>query len=1359
MDRTIEGMNESIAMAMSSSITNNAGSVAPETSKSVALRALKAINKSSAAALHLQEIPHEFLFGENVDLHRWTMVLTDGNLEELSGQNDSGKQYFLDASSSNVIGMFHSFYQPLILKEGLLTLNISYAKDITDYGIALIARNNPRLRLLNIAGCSKITDVGIREIGMNCLEIQDLNMSSCPVVDGTGLGAVADMCHHMIKLNVSKCPTIECWAIKKLFYECTLLEEVIVEDMAKVGDEEIRVLAQNCPNLVSLYAADCPYISDASVQIISQMCPDLDLIDLSRSDMMYRISDLSLLALGQKSQSLRTLRLRGCDHLSDVGLTWLSEGCKVLEELDLAGCNKITDAGLRSLGTRCHALRTVNISHAKIVTDIGISSLSKGCPELRHVTVHGVFLLSDPRLAAPKKGAKLEAWQTVIGIAALAENCPWMEKLDLSACFRLNIALHQYVSSFQHLISLNLANCNQTTPEALCAVAKGCKLIEDLILSDCAKAVNNKSIQAFCTNCKGIKTLTLCRCTHITGGGMKAISSLKKLVKLDLSGCRNLNDSMALYLTETDRNPILRTMLLVNIPGLTDSFLAWLSIKSQDILMLALKGTSITKKSMLSVRDRYPNSDLQDNANFYGFWPKTRVDDRMLINHYRKVIDGVVCVQSRVRKVIAQERVAKIHEEWRRIAAQALLQRIVRGFLGRCRTFAMRAYNRKVQLSALILTSIFHVARARKRVKRRKQHLRMRLKNEMASKIQLCWRKHRDRGILAEKRRLYQKYLAARQFGALKMQSIARIYFARNRIRNIKALRRTREIVSHRKATMIQRCWRGMTARVLAAKFRDMHMNLMARRLAAVIRIQRKIRVIRTSRIVHAAIFIRRHRLECIIRVQAVLRGALARLHMAELRTELYEQRRERAVVLLQTRIRMILAYIELQRRKAARKRVDGNRDAAARVINGAVRVKLACVRYKEAKRQHRKKIKEIAKTELNAVCRIQARIRGILGRRYFEEQLRARKGKWKELFDEKVGKRFFYNKLSGEIRWRMPQDLLDLIPHPICDNCTHVNATIECQVCNELFCPTCWTNVHSGGRRRDHNFRALYDYYGKRLDYGDGEFPCKWPSEVMQDEIQGWMLRVAPKRHPLRTYNSGWEEYQEGPEMDPKKKNLVNQSESKLFFFNRNTFEATYEQPDEIVREIRAAEEQALAIQREQEQLANSSYMQNTNDFLQSSGYYDEQGSWIDTTYSNYSYAQQNATVGGDGADTAALSYYGSGTVDSRFSDTTGAAESAGYNYDYGGHNYFAADQTQDQQPQQQQQQQQEYYYDYNQPSHQNYDYDEGDDNYRDQSQKQIGYDPNYANEGENAAQNYNDQNDDQSESSSNPSTIQSEY
>ena len=52
----------------------------------MALKALRAINKSSTAALQLDNVPNELLQGPDVDLQKWTMVIKDEALETLSKQ-------------------------------------------------------------------------------------------------------------------------------------------------------------------------------------------------------------------------------------------------------------------------------------------------------------------------------------------------------------------------------------------------------------------------------------------------------------------------------------------------------------------------------------------------------------------------------------------------------------------------------------------------------------------------------------------------------------------------------------------------------------------------------------------------------------------------------------------------------------------------------------------------------------------------------------------------------------------------------------------------------------------------------------------------------------------------------------------------------------------------------------------------------------------------------------------------------------------------------------------------------------------------------------------------------------------------
>lgn len=1182
-----------------------------ESASAAALRALKALSKSTSAALRMDDVPYELLIGERVDLHRWTLLMSDKNLQTLS---KSPNEYcHLDGSQGEVPRMFDTYWKRQIATEGLQYLNISGAKEVTDYGITLVARKSPNLKELNITDCIKISDAGLREVGMLCPKINALIMSGCHGIEGGGLIAFAECCRFLIKLNVSRCKSLQKFSIAKLFFECKRLEEVDISHMREVGDEEIRALALNCPNMMYFNAKDSPYISDQSILALSQNCQDLDFVDVSRDKLTFRISDVSLLALGEKSKSLRVLRFSGCDQVTDVGLTWLAEGCHVLEELDMANCNRITDAGLRSIGASCHALTSINFSNAKLCTDVGLASISTGCPKLKKVNAHGLFLLSDPRLNAPQKGQKLEAWQAVVGVAALSKSCPELESMDLSGCFRLNQAFAGYVPNLTNLKCLTLVGCNQSTPESFAAIAHGCRKIQEINFSDCGKAVNHLSISAFAANCP-LRVVILHRCDGVKGGVMKALSTCDTLEKIDVSYSRFLTDIMVLPITEAGKVMNLKTVIFIGCELVTDTSLAWLASKTQNIMTLSAKGSRMSRASVQAVKDRFPFSDMVATDSFLGFVPKHRIEDQKLINAFFIVRDGIIRLQARQRAYLAKVRVSGLAERRRRKRAIRVLQAMCRLFIAKNRVYYRRKQVKRINHCAVVLTSIFWMCIAHAKVRRRKLELYALFKVKMAIMIQLCWRKHRDYGRLLKLREEYRLYMVKCNFGATKMQSIVRMYFSKYRVLHVKQMKAARIALEHRKATEISRVYRGHLGRLRAHAAREERYRIQVLMARASKKVQYAYRAHRTRCIVNERANYRSLRRRMCIKIQSVMRGALARLKTAEKLFEIHEAKINGAALKIQCRIRIKLARLAVAKMFEEANNILIQQNAAATVLQKYVRGNLARILLVKLKEEARLAMLRLVQLEMWAVVKIQSFVRGTWGRRRFDDLLRQKKGKWKELFDEDKQRRFFYNQLTGEIRWRMPQDLLDLIPNPTCDNCSQCKAEFECAVCNEIFCPHCFEAVHYGGRRRDHEFRTLFDYYGKRLDYGDGEFPCKWPSEVLQDEVQGWMLRVAPLREQTAQYGA-WEEYKDVES---------NGAAGRTFYFNRETFETTYDMPHDVALVVGTgtythSQDQGQYTstynyatgQWEESWDGNQASLQNGDYDYSSQGYYDSAGVW----------------------------------------------------------------------------------------------------------------------------------------------------
>ncbi|CAK4611967.1 unnamed protein product [Aphanomyces euteiches] len=135
-------------------------------------------------------------------------------------------------------------------------------------------------------------------------------------------------------------------------------------------------------------------------------------------------------------------------------------------------------------------------------------------------------------------------------------------------------------------------------------------------------------------------------------------------------------------------------------------------------------------------------------------------------------------------------------------------------------------------------------------------------------------------------------------------------------------------------------------------------------------------------------------------------------------------------------------------------------------------------------------------------------------------------------------------------------------------------DAMVECGDCGEFFCKECWDAIHAGGRRRKHRFRTLYDFYGKRIDYGDGEFPSVWPSEIEQDDLDGWFYRASPFREPCLVLGE-WEKY-------------VDDANHREWYFNPTTKVSTYLPPDAFKA---SAEDISLAWVQKRDSLNHATY------------------------------------------------------------------------------------------------------------------------------------------------------------------------
>ena len=106
-----------------------------------------------------------------------------------------------------------------------------------------------------------------------------------------------------------------------------------------------QCFARCCTLLRTLRLQECKSVSDVGLLQVSNHCPALEVLDVSRSELAYKVTDVAMLALGERCHQLTDVNLSGCSFLTDAGIDWLVGGCHLITTLKLPGLYKLTDTG------------------------------------------------------------------------------------------------------------------------------------------------------------------------------------------------------------------------------------------------------------------------------------------------------------------------------------------------------------------------------------------------------------------------------------------------------------------------------------------------------------------------------------------------------------------------------------------------------------------------------------------------------------------------------------------------------------------------------------------------------------------------------------------------------------------------------------------------------------------------------------------------------------------------------------------------------------------------------------------------------------------------------------------------------
>eukprot|EP00937_MAST-01D_sp_MAST-1D-sp2_P007214 g7214.t1 len=1103
---------------------------------------------AESSELAYTEPPPALYDTSELDLSTWSIIVTDNSMRQIAetserrSKADNQVQRLTDSQGNLLSAVTVSSAASGRPTSGLRKLLLPKASSVTDMGFQQLARC-PALQELDASNVRRVTDAGLRAVAMACTQLVQLDLSHMVRATGTGLASVGECCPHIRKLTLAHCPNIQEWVLLRLFNGCAVLEELDLSYCTTVGDSALKAIGANCSSLQRLQLRNCRQVSDAGLLPVCQACPGMYYLDLAVEDLPFRLSDVGLLAIGENCPEMKHLDLFGREKLTDVGLSWLAEGCHTLTHLDLGKCVKVTDAGLRQLSEGCRELTSLSVQDMKLVTDVGVRHLSDGCKNLVKLNLGGIWLISD----GVERDFALE------GLQALSIGCEYITELSLTNCFRVaNKTLRALGKGpGKNFTKLGLRGCNGMNAEAFHALAHVCHGLLEVDISSCEQACD-KMCHTLGRHCRQLHTVSLAEDVLVTDRGVMHLAhGCKRLTSLNLTNCAGVGDPSLMALCDARLVPGLSVLELSGCAEVTDTGVSWLSDRCTALTTLSLQGTKCGRPGLKAMQGGWKYGQYTSQGQWFGIMPRPRAHDMRRIDDYAQEWRSATMVQACWRGVLGRAQFAIARERHTMHWVCMRLQSLQRGATARAATRARRAERMRQMRAAVIIQRVARAKVSRVLVRRRREELALERRHRAATLIQTRWRGVEARLHYADRRLRHRKFMLACHMGASLVQALWRGRVGREQFMLARASKIAREREQNAAATHIQAVYRGLEGR----------RELARRKRRAKIRAQQEQRAALMMQSVVRGRFGRRcaaqrrldiaQRKAASVRIQARFRARRGFVRAQRKRRGIVEAREFAAALQIQAAWRARMGRFEAYRLQVKRDEEAEEMVYAARLVQRAFRGYLGRKDYLKQKRYKEGLVREQRQIEGWATTLIQATFRGYHGRQQYKGVVDEKKRRWKEMTDGD-GLPFFYNVITGEMRRRRPQDLLDLLPRPTCNNCKlPVPATRECKGCSEFYCEACFAKVHSGGNRKHHEYRVLFDFYNRRVDYGEGDFPSLWPSEIEQDEMSGWKLRVNPVRKPTHKSADGgdWERYR-----DPKS--------GRDFYQNTRTKETTYSRP-----------------------------------------------------------------------------------------------------------------------------------------------------------------------------------------------------
>ncbi|CAM9135908.1 unnamed protein product [Pylaiella littoralis] len=837
----------------------------------------------------------------------------------------------------------------------LQSLNMSGAHRITDVAIRSLAVNCAGLTRLNLSGCLGICGPGLAAVGECCPKLMHLDLSDCKQIGHWVFTSLFRGCRELETLALARCSRVGDEELKELGVGCRGLVRLDLRDCNQVSDTGLLEVARRCSGLtiLELSRSELPFkVGDVTLMALGEGCPGLQRLNVRGCD---GVTDVGLAWMSSGCPALEYLDVSGCVKVSNAGVTSLCEKCPLLAHLCMASLNHVTDIGVARLGAGCTRLTHLDMSGFVNVSDgmqrdfafTGVQALARGCTELQTLILDGCFQVSKTALRAV--GAQLHS----------------LKRLSLARCPSLTLeGMSAMAKGCPSLTYLNLPNCGSAvTDAAVAAFARGCRKLKRLCLRGVVGVpppLGAAGILAVCCHCRELEALDLGEVWGLEDSALLGFHDyqMEKLEKVVLMDCPKITGAGVQWLVAGC--PVMSTL---NLKG-TKATLTTLNIVKERYPYSRIKAsTAITTHKFFGLS---PLPKMKERIAIKEY-ASLHEGAKKIQGCYRQAvaIAGTMKAKNEV-----QVRRLRLKEE----KAARMVVRIVRRKQGRAKLQKLRLLKNREANAATTLQKLWRKAIAKMLATRLRREREERERARRATTIQRTYRgvlgrrKARRRGVEVAKKR--EKELAASRM----IQQRYRMHRAkvkRGMLREqAERLRRKRDVT----ARVLQRRWRSYRGRLKLETMKRLLELEKAKRQAAATCIQKFARVSRCRRVLERKRKERAHRHASATVIQRHYRGVVARVQYVVLCEKRQIEREKGAALSLQCWHRLIRSKTLRSVLAVNKQLREIKQHNAAKTVQQAFRKYKIRGEAQARKKRHEDEVRAMSRLEDWAATRIQAR-------------------------------------------------------------------------------------------------------------------------------------------------------------------------------------------------------------------------------------------------------------------------------------------------------------------------------------------------------------------------------------------------